>query len=374
MNFKLLIHLITGIFSLNPKNMRWFNIKRILVVIILLPIFLLLLVTNRLFLILDNLFFPFFRNQKMIEAVFIISMPRTATTYLFHKLAEHKEEFTCFKLWEIIFAPSITQKYIYLFILRIDRVFYSPIVKSINFIEEKLLNNLKSIHLIGLRYPEEDEAILLWDLASPYLNFFYPDNNFFDDYFNFDNSLNEKHRKFVMNRYLSYVKRHNYVFNRNNEKHYLSKNPLFMSKIKSIYEYFPDSKILQINRCPKDTIPSTIRLNNTLYSFFTSKKVTEELNEKTVTFLINWYKHANKCLTTFYKNQSFTIGFKDLISDKQSELQKMSDFLDIELDLISFSNIEVSKQHKSKKNYTSFNDKEMEQILNKIPFTKSFCD
>ena len=39
-----------------------------------------------------------------------------------------------------------------------------------------------------------------------------------------------------MSLYLKYVKRHNYVFNKDSNKRFLSKNPLFMPKLKSLKE------------------------------------------------------------------------------------------------------------------------------------------
>tara|TARA_B110000014_G_scaffold261519_1_gene253392 strand:- start:421 stop:1551 length:1131 start_codon:yes stop_codon:yes gene_type:complete len=375
MTLKLLFQLLFGIFSFDSSNMRWFNVRRIFMVLFLLPVFITLLIINHSFLLLDNLFFPFFRKQKIKEPVFIISMPRTATTYLFHLLSKQKDRYTSIKLWEIIFAPSITQKIICLLVSKADDLLGKPLKRLIIFFEEKVFKNLQSIHLIGLQYPEEDEALLLWDLSTAYFNFFYPDSNYFDAYFDFDNELNKNQKSRIMRRYLNYIKRHNYVFNKSCERQFLSKNPLMMPKLEALYDILPDVKIISINRCPGDTIPSTILLNNKLYSFFTSKKTPKSLNEKTFLFLIKWYKNADKHLQTLYKDQSFLVDFNLLVSSNKDHILELLIFLknDSFLNEVVNFNKKEGRKHVSEKKYESCSESELQLILKEIPFMKGYC-
>ena len=118
-------------FSFNVKNMRFFNLKRIFMVLLMCPIFISLLVINKFFIYLDRILFPRFKNHKVENPVFIVSIPRSGTTYLYHSLAENPNKFTYFKLWEIITAPSITQKYIFKTIIKIDQIMGAPIKKGI---------------------------------------------------------------------------------------------------------------------------------------------------------------------------------------------------------------------------------------------------
>ena len=375
MTLKLLFQLIFGVFSFDSSNMRWFNVKRVFIVLFLSPIFITLLIINNSCLLFDNLFFPFFRKQKIKEPVFIVSMPRTATTYLYHMLANQKQSFTCFKLWEIVFAPSIIQKYICVFISKTDNLIGAPIKKIIYYIETKVFRNFKSIHLIGLKYPEEDEAVLLWSLSSAYFNFFYPDSNYFDEYFEFDQKLSVKRKKKIMSFYLKYVKRHNYVFNKDSSKRFLSKNPLFMPKLKSLKETFPDAKIISINRCPGETFPSTVRLNKNLYSFFTSIKTPERLNEKTHEFLIKWHLNANQCFTTIFLNQNLQVDFKLLIKLEEKQLAKIEKFLQIPLIISEFNQNKTKsrEKHISNTNYKKYSKEKTNKILELIPFMKPYC-
>ena len=151
--------------------------------------------------------------------------------------------------------------------------------RAILYFEKMLIGKLQKIHLIGLNLPEEDEAILLWSLSSLYINFFYPETNYFDTLMLFD-QLPEKRRKRIMKSYHRYVQRHNYVFNKTQNKHFLSKNSLFMPKLASLHAVYKDAKIVTINRNPGKTLPSSISLVNTLYGLFTSSKSNKKLDSK----------------------------------------------------------------------------------------------
>ena len=372
MTVKLIFQMIFGVFSFNPKNMRWFNLRRVVLCLFLVPFFISLLVINNLFLLLDYILFPHFLRQETKKPVFIIAAPRSATTYLFHTLAEDVN-FTYFKLWEIIFAPSVCQKYMAVFALQIDRIIGNPIKRTILFIENILIRKFKKIHLIGLNLPEEDEAVLLWSLSSFYLNFFYPDSTFFDDLVLFDDKLNVKRKARIMRSYNNYVKRHNFVFNRNGKKQYLSKNPLMMCKVASLAIIYPDALIVNINRSPAKTLPSTLELNRNLYGLFTSRPVPKELNEKSLRILIDWYKMAEKNINSYFSNQHLKIDFIKLVNQDEAEINRISEFLRTS-PLIRLTNKKtITKKHKSENKYDELSDEQLKLVLAEMPFMADYC-
>ena len=373
MSCKLLCDLFFGVFSFHPKNMRFFNFKRILMVLIMIPIFIFFLVVNKFFIYLDYLLFPGFRKQAVIEPIFIVSTPRSGTTYLFHSMAENPDAFTYFKLWEIIVAPSIAQKYIFKRIIKMDRIMGAPIKRGILWVESKIIPNLKSVHHLGIDLPEEDEAVLLWDLTSLYLNFFYPDSHYFDDLFLFDKNISEKRRNRIMKSYRNYVRRHNYVFNRNGNKTFLSKNPLMMCKLETLRSFFPDAKVVQIIRTPRETVPSTIGLNNTLYSLFTSKKSNEKLDERTKAFLIEWYKMADDSLSRYPKEQVLNIHFVKLVNRDLNEEHRIRQFVkDPDFKLIVTLDSGKKLEYQSKNQYQKLEQVEFDQVMIQLPFLNEY--
>lgn len=372
MTFKLLLQMVFGVFSWKRSNMRWFNLKRLLIVLFLFPIFMYLLVVNNVFLLLDYVFFPHFLWLKVKRPVFIIAAPRSATTYLYHALAKG-EGFTCFKLWEIVFAPSILQKYMAVGVLKFDKLIGSPIRKIVRFKEGILVGKLRQIHLIGLEYPEEDEAVLLWSLSSFYLNFFYPDSTFFDDLVVFDDGVSSRRKARIMRGYKRYVLRHNFVFNYKSEKRYLSKNPLFMPKVGAIGELYPDAVVLNINRCPAKTFPSTLGLNETLYRIFTSRPVPQAMNEKTYEILIQWYQMAERNLHAYFPDRHLKIDFIKLVTQDAGEIQLISDFLGSPPALLQAEKKKMNKKHTSANQYQAMTDVELAAVLDQIPFMRPYC-
>ncbi|MGL6267951.1 MAG: sulfotransferase [Chitinophagaceae bacterium] len=365
-----------SLFSLDPQNMRWFSLKRLLVVLIIVPLFILFLLINRFCLFWDIILFPQFKNQKIISPVFIIAAPRTATTYLYHLLAADDKNFTTFSLWEIIFAPSIIQKYFILGYFKMDKWMGSPIKKIILFLEKKIFGDFTRIHKIGLGLPEEDEAILLWNMSTIYLNFFFPDTNHFADYFAFDKSMAAEKKIKIMRFYASCVLRHNYVFNRNHSKRFLSKNPAMMAKVESLYSIYPDANVLNINRCPGATIPSTIALNNNIYRFFSSKKPSQEMNNQTKSTLIEWYRLAHINLDLYFPDKTIYIDFRKLIRNEHSTLKMICDQLGLEYD--HFVKLQKklirSSDHKSSNRYDLSDDSDLRQILGELPFMIPYCE
>lgn len=372
MDIKLIYHLIAGAFSQKKGNMRFFSIRRILIVLILFPVFVLILITNRIFLLLDYILVPFFYFQKIKAPVFIVAAPRSGTTFLYHSIAKYTNMFTCFKLWEIVFAPSVIQKCILLVIKKLDSLIGSPLKKMVLFVESLLVGNLKTVHLLGLNLPEEDEGLLLWNLSSIYLNFFYPDSTFFDRYLYFDKDLPAWRRKWIMRSYHNYLKRHNFVFNRKGTRQFLSKNPLMMCKLVSLKEQFPDAIILNINRCPSETIPSTIALNNTLYGLFTSIAPAGEVNDKTKKILIDWYRMADEALAIHYKEKHLKIDFYQLVQNNQATLNEIRLFLGMNEFEPLLKESEV-KHQRSKNKYEPLMEPELAEIMLQMPFMKPYA-
>src|SRR4051812_26953264 len=97
-DFRLAFQLSFRVFSADKKSLRFPNFRRITSSLIIFPFFVLLLISNRFFMMLDWIFFPGFRKMKLERSVFIVGVPRSATTYLLGIMAADEEHFTGFKL------------------------------------------------------------------------------------------------------------------------------------------------------------------------------------------------------------------------------------------------------------------------------------
>ena len=368
----IVVKLIIGLFSLNPKNMRFPYFKRVVVVFFMIPIFTFLFIVNNFFLLIDNIFFYKFKKINVNEPVFIVSMPRTGTTMLLHLLSSMENEFTSFKLWELLFAPSISQKVIFLTINQIDQKMNLKIKKAIIYFSDKVYKNISTIHNTGLEQPEEDELILIWSLSSAYIQYFYPDSQLFDSFLHFDNQVSEKKKKRIMKRYFKLIQRHNYVFNKDQKKKFLSKNPFMMSKIDSLHNQFHDAKILAINRCPNIIINSTINLNELIFSSISSVKYKAELKIKTKNLIVKWFFESFKKLNDNADIDHLYLDFNKIIRKDEKEFRKLFSYL--KLNNKSLNEITPKNLIKFKSSPNKYQPIKKYIGIDEIPFMKKYYE
>ena len=325
----LAINLTAHTFSLKKGSLRFPTVRRIFSVLFILPFFVVLIIVNRFCMLLDRIFFPGFRKIKLEKTGFITGVARSATTYLFDILGKDNQHFTSFKLWEILLAPSIIQKYILLAIIKVDRLAGKPLYRFSLFIDRILLGKIASLHAISFSKPEEDETLLIFAFASIYLSYFFPDVRALDPYLFFDEDLSPKKRKRIMLFYKRCVQRHVYVFDRKEEKYFLSKNPAFVSKTVTIAETFPGAMLIYMLRSPLKTIPSTISLNANVYAVFSGKKRENPLSVKTTEAIIRWYKMADDSIKKHWQNRNITVPFKKITGQPEGIIKEIYEFLKV---------------------------------------------
>lgn len=279
--------------------------------------------------LLDWIIFPGFRKIQLNKTGFIIGVARSATTYLYNILAKDKENFTCFKLWEILFAPSIIQKYILSGLLKLDRIVGRPLYRFSLLLDKLLLGKIAKLHEISLSNPEEDEMLLIYAFSSMYLSYFFPDVMALDQHLFFDENIAPAKRKKIMLFYKRCVQRHVYFFDRKEEKVFISKNPAYISKTVTIAETFPEANLIYMLRSPFKTIPSTISLNSNVYSLFSGKKNETPLATKTTEAIIRWYKMADDSIEKHWQNRNMKVPFKRITGQPEKTIKEIYEFLKV---------------------------------------------
>ena len=325
-DYKLAIHLMLHAFSFRKGSLRYPTTMRLIKVLVALPLFLLLTLTNRFFMLFDHLFFPAFRKMNVRNMVLITGVPRSATTYLHHLLGEDTQNFTCFKLWEILFAPSIIQKYIFSWMLKGDRRIGRPLYRA-SLQYDRLLTPIARLHETGLSKPEEDEILLLFAFASVYLAYFFPELPSVDKHLLFDEQIRKTKRRKIMKFYKRCIQRHVYFYDRHEKKCFLSKNPSFISKTTSVSETFENARLIYMLRSPLRTIPSTINLNKNVYPFIPGKLSTNPLAAETRDTIVRWYKMADKSIANHWQQNSITIPFRKITGNPVDTVSAIYSFL-----------------------------------------------
>ena len=144
------------------------NLKRAIFLITSFPFYLSLQISNYLCFILDEIFFGSYKDIEVKKPFFIVGVPRSGTTFM-HRMLCKDSQFTAIKSWEMIFAPSITQKLFWSGLGKIDTLLGSPFRKTITAIENMIASDFNKIHKVGLFETEEDEVLFLTSFTSCYL-------------------------------------------------------------------------------------------------------------------------------------------------------------------------------------------------------------
>jgi hypothetical protein len=204
----------------------------------------------------DEIFFRGYKTIDIRQPLFILGVPRSGTTFLHRLLSRDDKKFTTLTLWEVILAPTITERKIVLGLSKLDGFFGNPMKGLIGWIERSIFANLGDIHKISLSDPEEDYFTLfpIYACFLMILPFPFPEElghlAFFDD----QTPKADKER--IMAFYKTCLQRHLYV--RGADKTLLSKNVSFSPMIMSLNRAFPDCRIIGTVREPLFAIASHI--------------------------------------------------------------------------------------------------------------------
>jgi len=165
-------------------------------------------------------------------------------------------QFTGMQSWEIYVAPTIVQRKLIRWLMKINRMIGNPIQKIITAFE-KSLKAYSYMHQTGLKKIEEDGHVLLHIWSTYNLFAFFPFPELIKNYIYYDEEVPDGQKELDMTYYQEILKRHIYT---NNGKQYISKSPSFSPKVRTLHKKFPDAKFINLVRSPLRVIPSSISM------------------------------------------------------------------------------------------------------------------
>lgn len=281
-------------------------------------------IIHRIAFVLDDLFFPGWRDVPIERPVFMVGIPRSGTTHLHRLVSKDAERFTTLTTWEMVLAPSIIERKVLIGLGKLDAALGGYARKAIKALEDRAFAPVRKIHKIGLWEPEEDDIALFPIFASVFLIFAFPFPQDLDDLVRFDVKMPPEDKKAIMDFYRDCVKRHLYVHG--TDKRFLSKNPAFSSKIDALIETFPDCHIICNVRSPYDAVPSLISFLSFSWSRFDNDKRGDEFNQLILDLVGHWYRHpADRMekLGTGPDGRHAFVKYDDLTRDPQSVLEDL---------------------------------------------------
>ncbi|MBI9046618.1 MAG: sulfotransferase [Anaerolineaceae bacterium] len=352
-NFKNFYQFVYYSFIKQKRTHHHLSLKRILVLSVFFPVYILLEICVWISLGLDQLIFPNFKKQKTEQPVFIIGNPRSGTTFLYQTMARDEKRFSFFRTWEIVLSPSIIQrKFYWLLAAGFKRLTFlfpnlSKILKKISIGNERM-------HKIDPFAPEEDGYTLMHIFATIGLWAYSVPFEIMQKYIYFDEQLPDFEKKSIMDFYEGIIRRHLFAYGGN--KQLLSKTPFFTPKITSLVKKFPDARFIYLVRNPLEMIPSQISLMT--YCWKTLAGISQKyiFQEETISMARYWYQYAFKALAELSDEQVFIVQYDCLHEDPAKCIQSIYKHFGYEINT-EFKNIlvketENAQSYKSRHRYS----------------------
>ena len=242
-----------------------FATKRLIVLCLLAVGVPILMIYNHIGFFLDDILFPGWRATKMITSpVFIVGNARSGTTWIHRTLTSSstststsastknrtvesdglESQFTAIQTWELLFAPSVTYRRMFLYLYRVDKSLLNGTVYDfICYIDDALFRKIV-IHPVGLFKAEEDEWLMVHIGLSQLILFFFPlGGKLMNPLVDFDKAISHKYRIAIIKYYRDCIKRHYHGRQLSQKTIYVSKNPAFTMRLATLLEVFPDAKV-----------------------------------------------------------------------------------------------------------------------------------
>ena len=241
---------------------RYFRPKFVFFVgFIIVPAILSLRLIVSFFQALDYILFPGFWRQQVKQPVFILSNPRSGSTFL-HRMLEQDQQFTYLSLWQSLFN-SITIYKLIAFITRIDMSIGDPIGRIVDYLDNHFFKGWDGLHKAGLRFSEEDEFLFVSSFLAPGLILFFPYLHEVAEIYSID-KLPEQARKKVIKNFRLSVQRHVYA---SGGKIFLAKNAVAGGRLGIYQAAFPDMRAIYIHSDIYKSIASSLSVFSKPWSF-----------------------------------------------------------------------------------------------------------
>jgi len=273
-------------------------------------------------LLLDHVLFGRFRSQPVEQPVFIVGNPRSGTTFLHRLLSRDAGRYRTMKMWEILFAPAITQRVLVRALAAVDRAVGGPLRRRLDRIEAGWQEQ-NVMHEVSLLEPEEDDYLLLhiWSALTIGLSSGLPELAM--PYTFFDDALPARERRRVMRFYRRCVQRHMLARGHAPGVHYLAKNPALCPKLDTVLEFFPDARIIYLVRSPLEMIPSYVSMME--FSWATLGAAAEDgaLADYVIRMAAHWYRYPLERLDREPEDRRAIVRYDDLVSDPETTVRRI---------------------------------------------------
>jgi len=292
--------------------------KRFLILVLLFFLYPLWQFTIRIAYLLDYLFYPEYQFEEVNQPIFIIGNFRSGTTFL-HRLLVKDRDATSLTSWEMYVAPSIIGRKIIRWGMKLNYAIGNPAQWLLDAFD-RIMAEYSYMHRFGLNEPEEDGQVLFHIFSSYDLLALFPFPDLVRQYIYYDDQIPLEVRENDMHYYHEVLKKH--IFS-HNQKRYISKNPSYSPKVKSLHKEFPDAKFINLVRNPLQVIPSSISLFSNHLHTYGEPETDYALQDTVIEHSKHWYLYPHRYLKKLPRDQYIRIRYKDLVADPKGTVERI---------------------------------------------------
>ena len=295
----------------SPDGNAPVGIRRVLVMLVFLPLFALVQCIHWIGFLLDDVLFRGWRRVQVREPLFVLGVPRSGTTKL-HEVLAKDDQYTTFSTWECLFALSVTERRFWLGLGRIDALIGRPGARLLGWFERRIFASLDDVHAMSLRTPEEDYFALMPILSCFILALPFPGFEHLWRIGRFDQALPDAERQRILDFYEASLKRHLYVHGPH--KRLLSKNAAFAPLAGSLAERFTDARFIVCLRDPMQTVPSQLSSIAPGLAFFGVPPDSIVIRDRLLDQLAFYYRNLDALACSQPAERCVTISLPELKS------------------------------------------------------------
>ena len=301
--------------------------------------------------LLDNIFYPDHLKQEVEEPVFIVGNFRSGSTFL-HRLLTKDDKSTSFSSWEIYMAPSVVGRFFIRWLMKINYSIGNP-VKRIIGLFNRIVEKEADMHEIGLNEAEEDGQVLFHIWSTFDILAFFPFPALVKDYIYYDDLVPDEEKERDMRYYSEIVKKHIYA---HGGRRYISKNPSYSPKVRTLHQQYPDAKFINLVRNPLQVIPSSISLYSKHCHNYGDPEAEYVLQDTVIEHSKHWYYYPHQYLKQLPPDQYIRVRYKDLVTDPQKTIKHIYKQFNFEIspeyEQVLKAEAEKAKSFKSKHKYS----------------------
>lgn len=278
---------------------------------------------------LDEIFFPAYRKQEIKAPVFIVGNFRSGSTLLQRLLTRDPDHFTSMNVAEIYIAPTLTQRAFWKFIGGIDRIFFGGRGRKWLQGRDRAWLDTIQMHKVGLFTPDEDEGLLITIWSTMFLQFVFPVMDELPPYDRFDEEIPEPQRKRIMGFYRAIIRRH--LYDVGGDRVYLAKSPGHTARIDSIYEFFPDARIIYLARNPLRLVPSALNFFKYIWDYMGIPDGARRFQQAMFRQFKYWYLYPMQRLRHKDSSRYMVLRYNDFVVDVEETIEKLYEWMNIPL-------------------------------------------